>query len=104
MKPVAEAKVRSRLLGLRASLEGQVDHETPSGLKRSRLGSMQHQLGQVGDETKRVEEIKRVDAALARLDERKYGYCTNCGATIEDRRLQADPAVSLCGKCGGDQQ
>ena len=104
MKPVAEARVRSRLLALRASLEGQVDHETPSGLKRTRLGSMQHQLGQRGDEPKRLEEIKRVDAALARLDEHKYGFCSTCGSPIEDRRLQADPAVLVCGKCGGDQQ
>ena len=104
MKPVAEARVRARLMSLRASLEGHGDNETPASLKRSRLGAMQHQPGQTGDEGRRLEDIKRVDAALARLDDNKYGYCSSCGSPIEDRRLEADPAIAVCGKCGGDQQ
>lgn len=104
MKPIAEVKVRARLLALRASLEDQGDSEAPTSLKRARLGAMQHQPQHPGDEGKRLEEIKRVDAALARIDEHKYGYCTNCGAEVEDRRLEADPAIAFCAKCGGDQQ
>jgi DnaK suppressor protein len=104
MKPVAEAKVRARLMSLRASLESHGDSEAPTSVKRSRLGEMQYQPGQAGDEGRRLDDIKRVEAALARLDDNKYGYCSSCGSPVEDRRLEADPAVALCGKCGGAQQ
>ncbi len=104
MKPIAEAKVRARLMALKASLESAADSEAPASLKRARLGAMQHQPQRPGDEGRRLDEIKRVDAALARVDENKYGYCTSCGADIEDARLEADPAVALCARCGGDQQ
>lgn len=104
MKPVAETRVRARLMALKASLESEGDSEAPASLGRARLGAMQHQPQRPGDEGRRLDAIKRVDAALARVEENKYGYCTHCGAEIEDRRLEADPAAPLCAKCGGDQQ
>jgi len=102
MKPVAEARVRARLMALKATLEKEGDSESPESVKRTRLGAMQHQPHRPAG--KRLDEIRRIDSALARVDANKYGYCTNCGAAIEDRRIEADPAAELCSKCGGDQQ
>ncbi len=44
-------------------------------------------------------ELRRIDAAVARLDEGGYGTCATCGATIEPRRLQALPWAVLCTGC-----
>jgi RNA polymerase-binding transcription factor len=104
MKPGAEAKVRSRLMALKATLEGSGDPEAPASLGRGRLGGMAHQRHGAGDDARRQAEMARLDTALARLDAGKYGYCVSCGREIEDRRLEADPAVANCAACGGDQQ
>jgi len=35
-------------------------------------------------------------SALSRIDEKAYGKCEECGATIEEARLEADPAATTC--------
>ena len=48
---------------------------------------------------RREQEIARIDAALARMDEGEYGYCFKCGREIVSARLQIDPAASHCVDC-----
>jgi len=43
--------------------------------------------------------IKKIDEALARLDEHEYGYCEACGVEIGIRRLEARPTATLCIDC-----
>lgn len=43
--------------------------------------------------------IIQVDEALARMDARTYGVCTNCGRPIAQARLMALPWASLCINC-----
>jgi DnaK suppressor protein len=43
--------------------------------------------------------IKKIDEALARLDEHEYGYCEACGVEIGVRRLEARPTATLCIDC-----
>jgi RNA polymerase-binding transcription factor DksA len=43
--------------------------------------------------------LRRIDDALDRLIEGRYGHCGDCGTAIEDKRLAADPAASLCIAC-----
>lgn len=43
--------------------------------------------------------IKKIDAALSRMDEGKFGLCDGCGGDIEMRRLQARPTTTLCVEC-----
>lgn len=40
--------------------------------------------------------LKEVDRALARIDNKKYGLCEECGRPIGEERLQAMPWVTLC--------
>lgn len=40
-----------------------------------------------------------VDAALARLAERTYGACVDCGEPIAPARLEALPAAARCVRC-----
>jgi len=46
-----------------------------------------------------VDELRRIDAALTRLEVGDYGYCTVCGERIEVGRLDADPATPVCIAC-----
>ncbi len=40
-----------------------------------------------------------VDAALARISDGTYGYCTNCGTMIDTDRLAILPTATLCLAC-----
>lgn len=44
-------------------------------------------------------QLKKVNAALARIEEKNYGKCEKCGKDIEIERLQASPSSTLCGQC-----
>ena len=44
-------------------------------------------------------ELKRIDAALARIDAGTYGVCLTCGDPIAPARLAAVPDAALCADC-----
>jgi RNA polymerase-binding protein DksA len=44
-------------------------------------------------------ELHRVDAALARLSNGRYGICSNCEQEISTQRLEAEPTVERCIRC-----
>lgn len=44
-------------------------------------------------------ERQRIRAALLRIDEGEYGFCTDCGDQITEKRLAADLATPLCLDC-----
>ncbi|MCC6008702.1 MAG: TraR/DksA family transcriptional regulator [Rhodobacteraceae bacterium] len=44
-------------------------------------------------------EVRMIDAAMARIAEGEYGYCTNCGAEIASERLDLLPATPFCRNC-----
>ena len=43
--------------------------------------------------------LRKVDDALDRLMSGSYGICSNCGQSIDDKRLDIDPALDLCLDC-----
>ena len=45
--------------------------------------------------------LRRVDDALDRLMAGSYGNCSKCGRSIDDTRLEIDPALALCLDCWG---
>jgi len=44
-------------------------------------------------------EIIRVDRALSRGSENKYGVCLGCGGPIESKRLESHPECEFCAAC-----
>jgi len=40
--------------------------------------------------------MRKIEGALARMDEGTYGICSRCGKPIEKARLKALPYVDLC--------
>jgi DnaK suppressor protein len=48
--------------------------------------------------------IVKIEEALRRLDEGKYGTCEACGENIGTARLKARPVTTLCIDCKSDQE
>lgn len=48
--------------------------------------------------------VKKVEEALARIDEGTFGECLECGEDIELKRLEARPTATLCVNCKEDQE
>jgi DnaK suppressor protein len=45
------------------------------------------------------ETLHKIEEALARLDEKTYGNCNECGDEISERRLRALPFAVRCKDC-----
>jgi DnaK suppressor protein len=45
------------------------------------------------------ETLEKIENALARLDERTYGYCFECGEEIARQRLASLPFALRCTRC-----
>lgn len=65
----------------------------------SRMDALQQQAMDQAIETRRRNDLKRIEAALQRLDDGEYGYCLKCGDEIAHARLEFDPATPLCSTC-----
>jgi DnaK suppressor protein len=67
----------------------------------SRMDAMQAQAIARERSRRREQELRRIEAALGRLDDGDYGHCAVCGEPIDERRLALDPAAALCIECAG---
>lgn len=96
---------RAELLGLIHSSEesrGVVELDQTRQGRLSRMDALQGQAMAQETERRRQAELKRIEAALARLDSGDYGYCRSCDEEIAAKRLELDPSVSLCVHCAED--
>jgi len=46
-----------------------------------------------------ADELRRIDGALARINEGSYGMCDSCGQEIPEARLEAEPTAVRCVHC-----
>jgi len=65
----------------------------------SRMDALQGREMARAAERRRDGELRKIDAALARLDSGDYGWCVRCGDEIAAERLELDPAVPICIGC-----
>ena len=65
----------------------------------SRMDALQNQAMAQAQARMRNAERQRIYAALKRIDDGDYGYCTDCGEDIEPKRLNADPTIPRCLDC-----
>ena len=80
---------------------------------RETISNLRDEVRDVGDEAERATRetenslelrtrdryrklIKKIDQALARVDEGEYGYCEETGEEIGLARLEARPIATLC--------
>ena len=103
------AAAKARLLARREELlrltEASAEARRPVELDQARVGrlsrmdAMQSQAMSVETERRRQIEVRRIDAALIRLDDGGYGFCASCGAAIALKRLEFDPTTPVCIDC-----
>ena len=47
----------------------------------------------------KTETLTKINDALGRLEEGTYGYCSDCGGEISEKRLRALPFAVRCKEC-----
>ena len=67
----------------------------------TRMDAMQAQAMALAADDRRRRQLRRIDAALARIDDGVFGYCVACGEAIAGKRLANDPAAPNCVRCAG---
>jgi len=100
---------KARLLALQAELlalsEAADEDRKPVELDQqsvgrlSRMDSIQVQAMAKAADARRAQELRRIEAALKRVDADEYGWCVACGEAIEPKRLAVDPAAPRCAVC-----
>ncbi|WP_090874886.1 TraR/DksA family transcriptional regulator [Bauldia litoralis] len=100
---------RNRLIAARAELEAlreqSAEARAPVTLDQqsvgrlSRMDALQGQAMAQAAEQRRATEMARIDAALIRIDDGSYGECLRCCEEIAEKRLEIDPAATLCVDC-----
>jgi len=65
----------------------------------SRMAAMQGQAMAKAGEARRHAMGARVAAALQRIEEGEFGFCTDCGDDIAPARLDLDPTLPRCVSC-----
>lgn len=69
----------------------------------SRMDALQGQTMSQKRERRRDIQLQKIAVALKRIEQGNFGYCTECGDEIALKRLQFDPAASLCFNCADDK-
>lgn len=99
------ALLMARLESLRTASETTADTRRPVELDQtsvgrlSRMDAMQGQAMALAVEKRRHEEVRRIEAAISRIDEGEYGYCISCGEEVAAKRLDVDPTTPTCIAC-----
>ena len=65
----------------------------------SRMDALQQQAMARATASRRAAEHARIKAALDRIEQDEFGWCTDCGDAIDSARLDLNPAVALCLSC-----
>ena len=65
----------------------------------SRMDALQNQAMAKAQQARRDQQVRRLQAALIRIDGGEFGYCEDCGDKIPHGRLDLDLAASKCVSC-----
>lgn len=102
-------KFKKRLTEMRTELDSistisaesrkSVELDQTSIGRLSRMDALQGQAMQLETERRRGIERIRIEAALERIKDGNFGYCTVCDEDIAIKRLENDPSVPNCIDC-----
>lgn len=103
MKSTAERRAqldarKSDLLGRIAGIGAELDsHDAKDWEEMATEREGEEVLQDLGQSAQT--ELRKIDAALARIEEGEYGFCTKCGDRITEERLDLLPATPFCAAC-----
>jgi DnaK suppressor protein len=84
-------------LGKNATKTVNLDQQAVGRL--SRMDALQQQAMAKAQMNRRATLGVRISAALLRITEGEFGFCTDCGAALRPARLEADPTIPRCISC-----
>lgn len=87
-------ELRARVAHLDAEL-----HQPLSADWEEQAVDMEVQDSVEGQERAAMAEVRRIEAALRRIDDGSYGDCIACGNAISPQRLAALPTAAKCIAC-----
>ena len=103
------ADMRARLLELREQLESvaavgddssqTVELDQARVGRLSRMDALQAQAMSQASGRRREMMLRKISAALERVDNDDYGRCQSCEEMISRGRLESDPTAVLCIEC-----
>jgi len=70
----------------------------------SRMDAMQAQAMAQASSQRRESMLKKITAALQRIDDGSFGICRSCEEPINPKRLEFDPTVLLCIDCASEAE
>jgi DnaK suppressor protein len=101
--------MRDRLVALRKELEATASTADESANvveldqskvgRLSRMDAMQAQAMAKASVARRELMLRKIEAALVRIENDEYGICLRCEEEINPRRLEFDPTATLCVAC-----
>ncbi len=89
-----KAELEKRLFALDAELDSHQSKDWEELATEREGDEVLEQMGLAGQT-----ELALIDSALARISSGEYGYCSNCGADIDQARLDVLPYTPLCKVC-----
>jgi DnaK suppressor protein len=93
-----KAEINS-FLAMGADANAPVELDQVSVGRLSRMDAMQQQAMAQAAERARRRDLVRIEMAERRIAEGEYGYCTQCGEEIAEKRLEIDPMAERCINC-----
>lgn len=106
--------MREKLLKLKVELEADAERAGGSAAiveldqskvgRLSRMDAMQAQAMAQASEQRRAATLRRITAALKRIDDGEYGVCEACDEPINPKRLEFDPTTTLCIDCASKSE
>jgi DnaK suppressor protein len=101
-------KQKEKLLALKAELEHALaDEDGQAGVveldgsigRISRSEALIAQQMAIALQQRQREQLLRVESALKRMAQQRYGCCIRCKGAISDGRLDMQPEATLCMPC-----
>ncbi|MFP1630111.1 TraR/DksA family transcriptional regulator [Zhengella sp. ZM62] len=89
-----QAELRERLAEIEHDLDEPASADTEERATEREGDEVLESLGNQG-----MEELRRIDAALKRVEDGSYGDCVKCGEEISVDRLELLPATPFCRNC-----
>lgn len=109
-----DKKMREKLLALRAELEAiaatgdesaaVVELDQSKVGRLSRMDAMQAQAMAQASVQRRDQTLRKITAALGRIERDEFGLCHSCEEPINEKRLDFDPTVTLCIDCANKSE
>jgi DnaK suppressor protein len=88
----------SELTGRVAEIDSEL-RKPLSADSEERATDLENQDALEGIKNSEILEIHQIQGALKRIAEGTYGFCVQCGADIDPKRLRALPIAARCISC-----